>query len=59
MALDNVALIFQVCNLSDLAPTVPRRYAKLDSVAGLHGADPSAHLDKSVIIALERLHVDR
>src|SRR5690242_13131762 len=39
-----VSLIFQVEHLSDLAPPVSQ---SRDPVAGLHGADPSAHLDKS------------
>ena len=41
-----VSLIFQsLLGLSDLAPTA--NAVALDLVAGLHGADPSAHLDKS------------
>ena len=41
-----VSLIFQsLRGLSDLAPTA--NAVALDLVAGLHGADPSAHLDKS------------
>jgi hypothetical protein len=35
---------FRPCDLSDLAPSVR---LLPDPVAGLHGADPSAHLDKS------------
>lgn len=36
---------FRQC-LTDLAPTV-EHFIMPDPVAGLHGADPSAHLDKS------------